>query len=133
MKKILNLLLALLLPAALCLPASAQEDGAAPAEESAAEGTEKPAAKPAAKKPAPKAKAKKKKKKKAAPVSEYKFTSADAVPTYKFDKKANPIVKPAPKKKGGKAAAKPADKLPVMQKAKYINEESATKTAEGGQ
>ena len=133
MKKILNLLLALLLPAALCLPASAQEDGAAPAEESAAEGTEKPAAKPAAKKPAPKAKAKKKKKKKAAPVSEYKFTSADAVPTYKFDKKANPIVKPAPKKKGGKAAAKPSGKLPVMQKAKYINEESATKPPEGGQ
>jgi len=133
MKKILNLLLAILLPAALCLPASAQEDGAAPAEESAAEGADKPAAKPAAKKPAPKAKAKKKKKKKAAPVSEYKFTSADAVPTYKFDKKANPILKPAPKKKGAKPAAKSTGKLPVMQKAKYINEESATKPPEGGQ
>ena len=133
MKKILNLLLAVLLPAALCLPASAQEDGAAPIEESAAAETAKPAAKPAAKKPAPKAKPKKKKKKKAAPVSEYKFTSADAVPDYKFDKKANPIVKPAPKKKGTKPAAKPTGKLPVMEKAKYINEESATKAPEGGQ
>lgn len=130
MKKILNLLLALLLPAALCLPAAAQDESTAPAE-----GTEAAApAKPAVKKPAPKAKAKKKKKKKpAAPVSEYKFTSADAVPAYKFDKKANPIVKPAPKKKGAKGAVKPTGKLPVMQKAKYINEESATKAPEGGQ
>lgn len=133
MKKILNLVLAFLLPAALCLPASAQEDGDAPDEESVAADTAKPAAKPAAKKPAPKAKPRKKKKKKTAPVSEYKFTSADAVPDYKFDKKANPIVKPAPKKKGAKPAAKPAGKLPVMEKAKYINEESATKTPEGGE
>ncbi len=131
MKNVLNLVLALLLPAALCLPASAQEDGAAPKEESATAETAKPAAKPAAKKTAHKAK--KKKKKKAAPVSEYKFTSADAVPDYKFDKKANPIVKPAPKKKGAKpAATKPAGKLPVMQKAKFIDEESATKPHEGG-
>lgn len=130
MKKILNLFLTLLLPAALCLPAAAQEDG------TSAEGTEAAApAKPAVKKPAPKAKARKKKKKKktAAPVSEYKFTSADAVPDYKFDKRANPIVKPARKKKGAKGAAKPAGKLPVMQKAKYINEESATKAPEGDQ
>lgn len=127
MKKILNLFLALLLPAALCLPAAAQEDSTAPAE-----GTEAAApAKPAVKKPAPKAK--KKKKKKPAPVSEYKFTAAEAVPTYKFDKKANPIVKPAPKKKGAKGPVKPTGKLPVMQKAKYINEESATKAPEGGQ
>lgn len=127
MKKILNLLLAILLPAALCLPAAAQDESTAPAE-----GTETAAPeKPAAKKPAPKAKAKKKKKKKPAPVSEYKFTAAEAVPTYRFDKKANPIVKPAPQKKGDKGAAKPTGKLPALQKAKYINEESATQTPEG--
>lgn len=134
MKKLLNLAIALLLPAALCLPVFAQEDGAAPAEGAEAAAPAKPAPKPAANKPAPKKKpAKKKKKKPAKPVSEYKFTAAEAVPTYRFDKKANPIVKPPPKKKGGKAAAKPTGKLPVMEKAKYIEEESATKPPEEGQ
>ena len=64
MKKLLNLLLALLLPAALCLPVFAEEEGSAPKETAQPE-------KKAAKKPAPKKKAKKKKK--AEPVSEYKF------------------------------------------------------------
>ncbi|OGR76983.1 MAG: hypothetical protein A2X32_06795 [Elusimicrobia bacterium GWC2_64_44] len=98
MKKKLILLLALLLPAALCLPAFA-EDAAAPAGETAAED----APKPAAKKPAPKKKAKKKKK--PAPVSEYKFNSVDKTETYKFDRKANPILKPAKKKAAPKKAA----------------------------
>ncbi|MEK7722491.1 MAG: hypothetical protein AAB359_08890 [Elusimicrobiota bacterium] len=102
MKKLLNLVITLLLPAALCLPACAQDYGAGPKEEAAAEI--KPAAKPAAKKPAPKKKpAKKKKKKSVKPASQYKFTAVEAPPSYKFDKKANPIVK-APAKK--KAAAK---------------------------
>lgn len=103
MKKRFNLLLALLLPAALCLPVFA-EDAAAPAgETAAAEGHEH-----AAKKPAPKKKAKKKKKK-AAPVSEYKFNAVDKTETYKFDRKANPILKPAKKKAAPKKAApKPA-------------------------
>ncbi|MDD2805228.1 MAG: hypothetical protein PHV33_06705 [Elusimicrobiales bacterium] len=103
MKKKFTLLLALLLPAALCLPVFA-EDAAAPAGETAAEA----APKPAAKKPAPKKKAKKKKKK-TAPVSEYKFTSVEKTETYKFDRKANPIVKQTKKKAAPKKAApKPA-------------------------
>lgn len=102
MKKTLNLLLALLLPAAVCLPVSAGD--AAPKEGAASTDTAKPS-KPAAKKPAPKKKAKKKKK--PAPVNEYKFGAVEKTETYKFDREANPIVKQKkapPKKK----AAKPA-------------------------
>lgn len=132
MKKLLNLLIALLLPAALCLPASAQDEGDAPSEETAAAAPEKPAAKPAAKKTAPKKKAAKKKKKKAPkPVSEYKFPAAEATPTYKFDKKANPIMKPAKKKK--KTSSKPAAKKPAKDNSKYIEDESATRPPEEGQ
>lgn len=107
MKKIFNLALALLLPAALCLPARAQDEGA-PKEEASSSDTAKPAAKPAPKKAAPKKKAKKKKK--PAPVSEYKFSALEKTETYKFDRKADPIVKPAKKKKPAakKAAPKPA-------------------------
>lgn len=102
MKKTLNLLLALLLPAAFCLPAFAED--AAPKEGAASSDTAKPAAKKAAK-PAHKKKAKKKKP--APPVDEYKFSAVEKTETYKFDREANPIVKQKkapPKKK----AAKPA-------------------------
>ena len=134
MKKLLNLFMTLLLPAALCLPAFAQDEGDAPSEETGAEAPAKPAAKPAAKKTAPKKKpaAKKKKKKAPKPVSEYKFTSAEAIPTYKFDKKANPIIKPAKKKKK-KTSAKAASKKPAEESSKYIEDESATKPLEEGQ
>jgi outer membrane biosynthesis protein TonB len=106
MKKLLNLLLPLLLLGALAPLSFAQDESTAPVEEAAAPA--KPAATPAAKKPAKKAAAKKKtvKKKKAdAPVSEYKFSSAESVPTYKFDKKGNPIVKAKKKKPAKKSAA----------------------------
>ncbi len=109
MKRTLNLLLPLLLLGALSLPSFAQdEESGVPKEETAAPA--KPAVKPAAKKPAKKAPARKKKAKKkkpAPPVSEYKFSSGEDVPAYKFDKRANPIVK-APKKK--KAAKKTSAK-----------------------
>ena len=140
MKIILKLIIALLLPAALCLPVFAQdEEGAAPPAGTTTESdvrpmvkpAARPAAKPAAKKAAPKKKPAKKKKKPAKPVSEYKFTSADAVPAYKFDKKANPIVKKVPPKKKG--AAKPAAKKTDGDDSKYIKEESATKSPEEGQ
>jgi hypothetical protein len=98
MKNKLILLLALLLPGTLCLPAIAEE--AAPPAGEAAAGE-------APKKAAPKKKAKKKKK--PAPVSEYKFSAIDKTETYKFDKKANPILKPAKKKAPPKKKApKPA-------------------------
>ena len=114
MKKTLNLLLPLLLLGALSLPSFAQDESAPPKEEAAAPA--KPAAKPAAKKTDKKAAAKKKpakKKKPAPPVSEYKFSSGESVPTYKFDKRANPIVKASKKKKAPKkAAAKTGEAAP---------------------
>ncbi len=120
MKKTLNLLLPLLLLGALALPSFAQdEESAAPKEETAAPA--KPAAKPAAKKPAKKAPAKKKpakKKKPVKPVSEYKFSSGESVPTYKFDKRANPIVKAPKKKKAARKAAGKADKAAPKPSAK---------------
>lgn len=106
MNRHLKLAMSALLLAAFCLPALAQEEEAAsgaPTENSEAKPAAEPAAKPAAKKPAKK---KAKKKKPAEPVSEYKFTAAESVPTYKFDKKANPIVKDAKKKKPAKKGAK---------------------------
>lgn len=112
MKKLINLLLPLLLLGALCLPSLAQdEEGAAPKEKTAAPA--KPAAKPAAKKPARKAAARKKpakKKKPEPPVSEYKFSSGESAPTYKFDKKGDPIVKAVKKKKPAKKAAAKTNK-----------------------
>lgn len=111
MKKLLNLVIALLLPAALCLQASAQSEILMPVEETAAPA--EPAPEPAAKKPAPKKKivkkktAKKKKKAKTAePVSEYKFTSSEPSQPYMFNKTADPIIKaPEEKKKKKKKAA----------------------------
>lgn len=101
MKKTLNLLIALALAAGLCLPVLAQDEAAAPpAEETAAPKEKAPEKKPA-KKPAKK---KAKKKKKAPPQSEYKFDAVEKTETYKFDRKANPIVKKKPAKK--KAAKK---------------------------
>lgn len=112
MKKITHLLLALAVSAGLCLPVFAQEDvggyvdkngGAQPADEAAAPKEEAPV-KPAPKKPAPKKKPKKKKK--VPPPSEYKFDAVEKVETYKFDKRANPIVKEKKKKPAKKQPAK---------------------------
>lgn len=102
MKKTLNLLIALALAAGLCLPVLAQDEEAALKDGATTEAEAKPADKPAPKKPAPKKKPKKKKK--VPPPSEYKFDAVEKVETYKFDKKANPIVKKKPAKK--KPAAK---------------------------
>jgi len=98
MKKISRLLLTLLLPAALALPAPAQDE-ATPAEAPKTEAPQKKA--PAKKKAA--------KKKKAAPVSEYKFSAVETAPAYKFDKDSVPITKDK-KKAASKAAKKPAKK-----------------------
>jgi hypothetical protein len=134
MKKILTLSLPALLLTSLCLPLPAQDEGDGTTEHStqvlssdnpgdashdaqAAKTAKKAPAADKKKTAAPKKKAAKKKKKPAAPVSEYKFSSPENVATYKFDKKANPIVKekkkPAKKKgaaKGKKGSAKPAGK-----------------------
>lgn len=111
MKNRLALTLASLLLAAFCLPAAAQDE-TADAQVPAAQEHETHS-----EKPAKKAKKKKAKKKKPAePVSEYKFSAIDTVPTYKFDKKANPIIKegkkkPSKKAAKGKSSSKPAPKL----------------------
>ncbi len=102
MNKKLKLIFPLLLAACFCLPALAQDEAAAPKEDPAAGAPAEAPAKPAPKKPAPKKKAKKKKK--APPASEYKFTSEEKTETYKFDKRANPIVKAKKKKKAAKKA-----------------------------
>lgn len=113
MNKNLKLLLPALLLAAFCLPAAAQDETAGGQEAPAAQEQEKPAAKPAKKA----SKKKAKKKKPAEPPSEYKFSAVETVPTYKFDKKANPIIKETKKKSSKKAAkgkassSKPAAKL----------------------
>lgn len=122
MKKNLKLLLPALLLAAFCLPALAQDEGAGE------EQTSRAPAEPASKKAAPKkAAAKKKKKKKPAePVSEYKFTAAESVPTYKFDRKANPIVKEPkkkPAKKGAAASKKKTAPATKLKPSKPIGEE----------
>ena len=103
MNKTLKRLFPLLLAFGFCLPAFAQDEAAAPKEDPAA-GAEAEA-KPAPKKPAPKKKPKKKKK--PVPVSEYKFDAVDKTETYKFDKRANPIVKAKKKKKAAKKAPAP--------------------------
>lgn len=166
MKKSLNLYLAALMLAAFCLPVFAQEDttehaqgslssdnpdgqtasGGAPA---AKKGQAKKAASEAKSTAAKKAKAgaaakkkKAKKKKPAPPVSEYKFSSGESAPTYKFDKKANPIVKAPKKKKGakkaaGKAAGKAAKGAPAanakLKTSKPIGAEDQPAQGAGGQ
>jgi outer membrane biosynthesis protein TonB len=121
MNKNLKLLLPALLLAAFCLPALAQDEGAGE------EQTSQAPSEPAAKKPAPKkAAAKKKKKKKPVePASEYKFTAAESVPTYKFDRKANPIVKEPKKKpvKKGAAAKKKTQPAAKLKPSKSIGAE----------
>ena len=104
MSKKLKFIFPLLLAAGFCLPALAQDE-AAPKEDPAAGAPAEAPAKPATKKPAPKKKAKKKKK--APPVSEYKFDAVEKTETYKFDKRANPIVKAKKKKKAAKKAPAP--------------------------
>jgi len=108
MNKNLKLLLPALLLTAFCLPAVAQDNQKETSEATlSSDGTYTETDAPAKKKPAPKKTAAKKKKKKkpAEPASEYKFTAAESVPTYKFDKKANPIVKETKKKPAKKGAA----------------------------
>lgn len=161
MKKQLNLCLAALMLAAFCLPALAQEETAehsqgylssdnpegqtasedAPASKKSQANKTEAAKSAAAKKAKADAAAKKKKAKKkkpAKPVSEYKFSSGESVPAYKFDKRANPIVK-APKKKkpakkaaakGEKSEGKPAAKLKTS---KPIGEEEPAQDAPADQ
>lgn len=112
MKKPLKLLLPALILAALCLPTLAQEENAAPKENAAAGAPAKPAAKKA---PAKKIHKNKKTKKKRTPptVSEYKFSSGENMPAYKFDKHANPIIekkKPSKKTASGKDRKTTGDK-----------------------
>jgi hypothetical protein len=104
MKKYLALALPLFMLAALSLPAFSQEEGA----DTPAVGetrTEAPA-KPAAKKAPARKKARKKKPE--PPVSEYKFSGQETSPAYKFDKRANPIIKEPRKKKPAKKTSKKA-------------------------
>ncbi len=125
MKKLLNLALALLLPAAFCLPAAAQPEYSSEtlSDDGASGGEGGAAAKPAEKKPAAKkAPAKKaKKKKKAEPVSEYRFEAVDKTPTYTFDKEAVPITEE--KKKAAKKAAKKPSKKAIKKPAKKVESE----------
>ncbi|OGS14119.1 MAG: hypothetical protein A2285_10275 [Elusimicrobia bacterium RIFOXYA12_FULL_57_11] len=127
MKLPLKFVFAALAAATLCLPACAQEDEY-PSETAVQERTT--AANTAPARPAVKKTAAKKKpvrKKKAAPVSEYKFQSAEQTPTYKFDKKADPILKPVKKKKPAKTAASgdTGKPIPKLKKVKSIGEEDA--------
>ncbi len=146
MNKTFTALLPLILLAALSLPAAAQDEGSDSPEETtntSATNTaapEKPAVqKPEEKKPAPKKKAAKttkkaKKKKKTAPaMSDYKFPSTDSVPTYKFDKKANPIMKPAKKSPASKkpgASVKSAQPVKKLAPSKPIGEENTEQPAQ---
>ena len=137
MKNVFKLLALLLMTGLFCLPALAQDDETpvAPSEDAAQADADKPAPKPAPKKPARKKKPAKKKKP-AEPVSEYKFSSGgDMVPAYKFDKRANPILKPVkrkkPAKKGAGVKASTAPVAPKLKPAKSIGAEDAP--AEGDQ
>ena len=189
MKKLNHLVLPSLLLAALCLPAFAQDEGAAEATatgtlssdvdasagegiEPSAEVAEKAAAEKktpkkakkgsakkqnagppplpepgevdkadmaaakkeeaAAKKAAAKEAAAKKKAKKKAEVSEYKFSAVENVPTYKFDRKANPIVKPGKKKAAKKGAAGRSAPAAKLQPAKHLGEENTQGEAKDG-
>jgi hypothetical protein len=130
MKNLLNIIFTAFIAAALCLPAFAQEDEApldeAPQTEAPAQA---PKTAPAAKKPV--VIKKKKIAKKAAPASEYKFQSVDTTPAYKFDKKANPIMKQEKKKKKTKAAAAGVTEIkptPKLKRIKSIGEEDAPET-----
>lgn len=137
MKKLLELSLFAFMLAALSLPGSAQDENSDSGGQSApAAGSQGTAAakKPAPRKPARKKRTAKKKKparkkKKEEPVSEYKFSSSESVPTYKFDKRANPIVKKKkkPAKKKGAAAGKKGSVKPAarLKPAKPIGEEGA--------
>lgn len=76
------------------------------------------------------AKRKKIKRNKPAGESEYKFKSPEQTPAYKFDKKANPIIKPAKKKKKAKASAGGAGAaIPKLKKVKSIGEEDSADPA----
>jgi len=141
MKKSLKLILAVLACASLSLPVFAQDESApgdgqqdqSADQQPPAPPAEAPAARPPAPKPAAKKAGSKKKKavkrKKEKEVSEYKFTSDEPTATYKFDKKAEPILKKSKtKKKAGKkgeAASAGTTVKPKLQKVKSIGEEDA--------
>ncbi|OGR48083.1 MAG: hypothetical protein A2X34_04025 [Elusimicrobia bacterium GWC2_51_8] len=96
MKNLLKFFLTAFALTAVCGPVLAQDETAAPPDE----GFKMSApAKPAPKKAAAKKKKAKKKKKAPEPASEYKFKSVGTPPSYKFDKKADPIIKGKPKTK----------------------------------
>jgi hypothetical protein len=97
---------------AAALPVFAQDQTSAVSTESA--NTSAPAAKKAPGKKAVKKKARKKIKK---AVSEYKFDKIEHIPTYKFDKKTNPIMTPPATKKKASKKSKPANKAPLAQAA----------------
>jgi hypothetical protein len=72
--------------------------------------------KPLPKDPPKKPVKKKGKKRPPEPVSEYKFDKIEHIPTYKFDKKTNPIIKePKTKKKAAKKAAPGKKAAPAAQ------------------
>lgn len=102
--------IALAMLAAAALLVSAQDPGTSTgtSKESVPSGKTAPAKKPAKKKAV-----KKTRKRPPPPASEYRFDKIDSIPSYRFDKKANPIMKdvkpgkkPAKAAKGGNAAAK---------------------------
>jgi hypothetical protein len=134
MKNLLKIALTSFAFAALCGPGLAQDETAAPPNEEAEAAVP---AKPAPKKAAAKKKPVKKKKEAPAPVSEYKFKTADTPSSYKFDKMSNPIIEAKPKarvsskkgKKGKKSAAADVKKTaeqpaPKLKKASRFGEES---------
>lgn len=103
MKKIENMFAILFLMfAAATLTVSALDSFSAAG---TTEETASPAQKAPAKKQIKKKNTKKVKKTTHKPASEYIFNGVSTIPTYKFDKKANPIIKEIkPKKKTGKSA-----------------------------
>ena len=114
MKKI-PLLLVFIISCALSVPAKAQEEVAAAGLSTGAVQAGTVHKKVGAKKKKP---AVRKKKKASAPASEYKFQAADAQPSYRFDKKGEPILKrkkfaagSSKKRAAGKWAAQALPKL----------------------
>jgi len=94
LKKIFFFSLLVLIPATLLVSAQDSNDSTEASTETAAPVKQTPIKKQAKKKVT-----KKTKKSPPKPDSEYIFKQVDSVPTYKFDKKANPIIKEIKTKK----------------------------------
>lgn len=94
LKKIFLISLLVLMPATLLVSAQDSKDSTEASTETAVPVKQTPIKKPAKKKVT-----KKPKKSAPKPASEYIFKQSDSVPTYKFDKKANPIIKEIKTKK----------------------------------